>query len=211
MIRNIIWDVDGTLFDTYPAIIAAFQAVLIANGCSTAPGHIADLAQISLTHCVQVLAAEFSLDPDRTGAQFSNQYARSSLASQPPFPGVAQVCQAVSDLGGLNLIVTHRSLRSLRIMLEYNHLDHFITTSLSAQDGFPTKPDPAMFNELVHRFELVPTETLTVGDRDIDIQAGAAAGLCTCGFGSQIRQSRPDFLLTDYQDLLAILKNPLNH
>jgi phosphoglycolate phosphatase-like HAD superfamily hydrolase len=28
MFRNIIWDVDGTLFDTYPAIARAFQTAL---------------------------------------------------------------------------------------------------------------------------------------------------------------------------------------
>jgi phosphoglycolate phosphatase-like HAD superfamily hydrolase len=28
MFRNIIWDVDGTLFDTYPAIAKAFQVAL---------------------------------------------------------------------------------------------------------------------------------------------------------------------------------------
>jgi phosphoglycolate phosphatase-like HAD superfamily hydrolase len=29
MFRNIIWDVDGTLFDTYPAIARAFKAALM--------------------------------------------------------------------------------------------------------------------------------------------------------------------------------------
>jgi len=28
MFRNIIWDVDGTLFDTYPSMAKAFQAAL---------------------------------------------------------------------------------------------------------------------------------------------------------------------------------------
>ncbi|MGE5598647.1 MAG: HAD hydrolase-like protein, partial [Bacteroidota bacterium] len=28
MLRNIIWDVDGTLFDTYPPIAKAFQEAL---------------------------------------------------------------------------------------------------------------------------------------------------------------------------------------
>ena len=63
-----------------------------------------------------------------------------------------------------------------------------------------------MFNELVSRFALQRAETLAVGDRDIDIQAGSAAGLRTCGFGGEIKQSVPDFRLSDYQGLVALIK-----
>ena len=123
MIQNIIWDVDGTLFDTYPSIIATFQAVLNANGCSAPSEHIASLAQVSLQYCADTLAAEFGLDPDQTVELFSARYRQVSPADQPPFPGVVQVCQAVSALDGLNLVVTHRSLRSLKVLLEHHHLD----------------------------------------------------------------------------------------
>jgi HAD superfamily hydrolase (TIGR01509 family) len=207
MIRNIIWDVDGTLFDTYPAIIACFQAVLNANGCSAPTEHIASLVMVSLQHCADTLAAEFDLDPALTVEQFSARYAQVSPADQLPFPGLLQVIQAISALGGLNLVVTHRSLRSLKLLLEYYHLDQFFSACLSAQDGFPTKPHPAMFTELVNRFGLDPAETLAVGDRDIDIQAGSAAGLRTCAFGSQIRLSNPDYRIIHYQELLSLIKD----
>jgi hypothetical protein len=105
MIRNIIWDVDGTLFDTYPAIIACFQAVLNANGCSAPTEHIASLVMVSLQHCADTLAAEFDLDPALTVEQFSARYAQVSPADQLPFPGLLQVIQAISALGGLNLVV----------------------------------------------------------------------------------------------------------
>ncbi len=38
MIRNIIWDADGTLFDTYPAIASAFQAAMADLGAGCAIG-----------------------------------------------------------------------------------------------------------------------------------------------------------------------------
>jgi HAD superfamily hydrolase (TIGR01509 family) len=207
MIRNIIWDLDGTLFDTYPSIIAAFQAVLNANSFAAPPERIFSLTQVSLQHCADILSAEFGLDPEQTIEQFAARYRQVSPADQPPFPGVLQVCQAISALGGLNLVVTHRSLRTLKMLLEYHHLDQYISTCLSAQDGFPIKPDPAMFNELISRFGLDPLETLTVGDRDIDVQAGRAAGLRTCGFGAQISQSAPDLWVSDFHQLETLIKN----
>jgi phosphoglycolate phosphatase-like HAD superfamily hydrolase len=207
MIRNIIWDVDGTLFDTYPSIIASFQAVLAASGFSASNAYIAGLAQVSLGHCAETLAAEFGLDPAETVERFAAHYAQVAPNDQPLFPGVLQVCQMISAKGGLNLVVTHRSLRSLKILLEHHQLNQYMSACLSAQDGFPAKPDPAMFTELVNRFNLNPAETLAVGDRDIDILAGSAAGVQTCGFGGDIRQSNPNFRIRDYTELVSLLKD----
>ncbi len=207
MIRNIIWDVDGTLFDTYPTFVACFQAALAADGHTASAEHITELVLVSITHCAHSLAAEFGMHPDEMVARFSDQYAQTSPASQPPFPHVLSVCKAICEAGGLNLVVTHRSLRSLKLLLEYHHLDVYISASLSAQDGFPLKPAPAMFIELVNRFSLDPAQTLAVGDRDIDIQAGAAAGLCTCAFGDPVRFANPDFTFQDYRQLLPLIGN----
>ena len=43
MIKHIIWDFDGTLFDTYPAITRAFQQALVENPAAPrpSPGNLA--------------------------------------------------------------------------------------------------------------------------------------------------------------------------
>ena len=48
MIRNIIWDADGTLFDTYPAIASAFKAALADLGKEAAVDWIESLAKKSV-------------------------------------------------------------------------------------------------------------------------------------------------------------------
>jgi phosphoglycolate phosphatase-like HAD superfamily hydrolase len=56
MIRNIIWDVDGTLFDTYPAIAQAFKAALNDLGADASLDWIEGLARKSLGRCASTLA-----------------------------------------------------------------------------------------------------------------------------------------------------------
>jgi phosphoglycolate phosphatase-like HAD superfamily hydrolase len=46
-IRNVVWDVDGTLFDTYPAISRAFRAALREFGQDASLGRIVALARDS--------------------------------------------------------------------------------------------------------------------------------------------------------------------
>ena len=49
--------------------------------------------------------------------------------------------------------------------------------------GYPLKPDPAKFEEVIGRTSLKLRETLAVGDRYLDILSGYTAGVHTCLFG----------------------------
>src|SRR5512145_326871 len=60
---NIIWDFDGTLFDTYPAILKAFHTVLNEkHGLGVAERRMEDLVYISTKHCAEVLAGEYGME-----------------------------------------------------------------------------------------------------------------------------------------------------
>jgi phosphoglycolate phosphatase-like HAD superfamily hydrolase len=107
MFRNIVWDVDGTLFDTYPAIARAFKT-------------------------------------------------------------------ALNDFG--------------------------------KDDGYPKKPHPAAFEAILKTHELPREETLTVGDRDIDILAGRASGLFTCLFGNETEGVTADLTIRSFEELYRYLQ-----
>ncbi len=61
MIRNIIWDLDGTLFDTYPAITGAFQAALADLGKDAPLDWIDSLAKKSVGFCETSLSEHFQI------------------------------------------------------------------------------------------------------------------------------------------------------
>ena len=56
MFRNIIWDVDGTLFDTYPAIVKAIKTALSDLGVDAPLTWITEVARQSLSQADTVLA-----------------------------------------------------------------------------------------------------------------------------------------------------------
>ena len=95
MFRNIIWDVDGTLFDTYPAIAIAFQAALNDFGKEAALDWIEGLAKISLGHCVATLVNQFHLNEDNIGQAFEEHYGHVLPEEQPPFHGVITICKYI--------------------------------------------------------------------------------------------------------------------
>lgn len=205
MYRNIIWDLDGTLFDTYPAFTNAFSQAVKAQGATIPLNTISKLARVSLSDCAETLARRYQLDSDRLMADFGRFYAGIPYTNQPPFPGARQVCEHVLAAGGINVIVTHRSNSSTAGLLATHKMEVYFTAMVTAESGFPRKPDPAAFQEMIRVHNLKHDETLAVGDREIDILAGNAARVHTCLFGNAEIQARADMHITTFSQLLENL------
>jgi phosphoglycolate phosphatase-like HAD superfamily hydrolase len=205
MFKNIIWDVDGTLFDTYPAIAGAFRLALHDLGRDSPLDQIELLARGSMEACIRALAEEHGLSSDEITAGFSAHYAAMKPEDEPPFEGVIQVCEHVCRIGGRNVIVTHRSRRGTERLLEENNMQQYFAGWLTADDEYPRKPDPAAFNAAIQFHHLKPAETLTIGDRDLDVLAGRAAGLFTVRFGTDSADAIADLTIQDYAALMARL------
>lgn len=206
IIKNIIWDVGGTLFDTYPAMTAAFLSALAEHGIQAPAGWVRALAQISQKHCAHTLASTYHLDEETFWQRYRQFLKDAPPGEQLPFPGVRSVCRRVRRGGGLNLIATHRARESVEQLLRAHRLAALFSGCLTTSDGYPRKPDPAMLEVLVSQYGLERASTLAVGDRELDIQAGKAAGLVTCLFGSDGGETLPDLRIQRYAELLPLIR-----
>jgi phosphoglycolate phosphatase-like HAD superfamily hydrolase len=206
MIRNIIWDFDGTLIDTYPALTHAFRRALDDYGVQIPQELINRHAHESLTLYGDELARQYGLDPEEMQQCSLGYYANYPLDDQKPFPGVRQVCEYICSRGGANVIVTHRDADSARRLLKVYEMETYFADLMTTEGGYPLKPNPAMFEEVIRRCALKLRETLAVGDRDLDIQSGYAAGVHTCLFGSTTTEVEPDLRITSYKELLKYLQ-----
>lgn len=206
MIRNILWDVDGTLFDTYPAITYAISKTLSEMGASVALNVIDGLARQSLEGCLGTLSQRFKLDPDLLRLRFAESYRTIPPANQPVFPGAREICEHIHSIGGLNIIVTHRAISSTRSLLDAHDISSLFDAIFSVEQGHPRKPDPAMLEAAIRQFKLERAETLLIGDRDLDIQAGRAAGIRTCSFGRAQLSHPADLQIDHYSQLLGFIE-----
>lgn len=201
MLQNIIWDVDGTLFDTYPSIAKAFKAALDDLGESVALYEIERLARKSLSYCITALAGQYHLHKDDIEQKFVAYYDLITPEDQPPFPGVMALCEYICAIGGKNVIITHRGQEGTAELLAVHHMAPYFTGCLTRDDGYPRKPDPAAFTAVLKQYCLKSKETIAVGDRDIDVLAGQAAGVSTCFFGSASEGIPADLVISNFDEL----------
>jgi phosphoglycolate phosphatase-like HAD superfamily hydrolase len=186
---NILWDFDGTLFDTYPALVEGFI----------------ELSQKDLNH-VQVLKwlkidsltafKHYGIDEDkraeykRIDKQYSKEYSK-------PFEHLEKVLSAVDH----NIIVTHRDMESTMYLLEKYHLTHYFKEIVSVEEqGFDRKPHPSYEYVLKnHKIDLV------VGDRELDLLPARKLGIKTVAFQNQNIEA--DFHLESYEDFISTVQN----
>ena len=203
--RNLLWALDGTLFDTYPSITYAVSKSLNEMGCSIALNVIDGLVRQSIDHCLTTLSQRFKLDLDLLESLFAESYWTIDPANQSPFPGVREVCEAIHARGGLNIIVTHRSVQFALRLVRAHNFSTLIDDVFSVEQGYPRKPDPSMLLTALEKHNLNPGETLLIGDRDIDIQAGLAARVRTCLFGQTELTISSDLQINAYDQLMRLM------
>lgn len=206
MIRNIIWDVDGTLFDTYPAIAGSVKAALKDLGYDAPLDWLTGLTKITLNHCLTTLVAMYPLTKEAILERYEVEYARYELEDQPPMPGVVPICEYICAIGGKNVIVTHRGRDSTVSLLTTHKMVSYFAGWVTHDDGYARKPDPAAFEAAIRLHDLRREETITVGDREIDIEAGHAAGIIACLFDLKATKVKPELTISSFETLYQFLR-----
>jgi HAD superfamily hydrolase (TIGR01509 family) len=99
------------------------------------------------------------------------------------------------------LIVTHRHEVGMINLLKAHDMLNLFSGWVTADDNYAKKPDPAAFEATIKIHSLDREETLAVGDREIDILAGHAAGLKTCLFSQENPETVATLIVNSFQRL----------
>ena len=175
-VRHAFWDFDGTLLDTYPAMVRAFLAGAAEYGIAMAPERALALMKDTLWHCCQVVGAEHDVDALALVAAFRRHEQDELAKGLPPMPGVPEALAAMRDAGVKHYLATHRDLQSCEL-LEKAGLLRFFSGFVTQEDKLPRKPAPDMLLHLMAKHGLDPLECVMIGDRPLDTESGLAAGV----------------------------------
>ncbi|MBI5961446.1 MAG: HAD hydrolase-like protein [Chloroflexi bacterium] len=205
--KYLLWDFDGTLFDTYPALIQIIERALADLGGHETRQEIGRLLDITMDECFKVLLERHHLDAAAFDARLDFHYAQTTIHDRPPFPGAIRVCERVIAAGGRNYLFTHRGHKTLTELLDGYGVGGLLADRLSTADGYPLKPDPAGFIALIEKHDLPRDQVLAVGDRDLDVVAGQQAGVKTCLYDTVPSPGvHPDYLISSFEELENILE-----
>jgi phosphoglycolate phosphatase len=182
-VPTLVFDLDGTLVDTAPDLIAACHHVLAGIGLPPAPDAIVR-PRISFGSRAMIVAAlahhGVSLgdaDIDRLWHGFLARYAETLAVSSRPFEGVVAVVERHFDAGTRLAVCTNKIERHSRTLLEALGLaQHF--HAIAGRDTFTVmKPDPGHLLQAIDAAGGSRHRAVMIGDSDVDIATAKAAGI----------------------------------
>ncbi len=203
----LIWDLDGTLFDSYPAIVPSAQEICAELGLQYSAEYVYDFViRTSVGTLIEQAAAERSLDPVPLKARF-NRLSDSRIDWIHAMPHAAETLDALQAAGHRHFVYTHRGPSSFAI-LEQLRLTPYFTEVLTADSGFPRKPAPDAILYLMQKYALRPEDCFYVGDRSLDIEAAGRAGIRSILYLSPASPGKPtgreDHLVRDLAEILLL-------
>ncbi len=169
---SFIWDMDGTLVDSYPAIVPAVKQACGECGLFFEPDYIRE--QVIRSSVGSFLESLSIKDTALLKERFNNLN-DSNIEKIQSMPHAREVLSFLVDAGHRNFVYTHRGA-SCQAILKQCGLFPYFTEIVTALDGFPRKPAPDAIRYLMRKYELQPERCFYVGDRRIDMEAASNAG-----------------------------------
>ena len=216
-IKAVVFDLDGTLVDTAPDLMAATNHVLsllrrrpitmtevrsfVGRGARiliergvAATGDAIDEASLSYYH-----------------AEFLRHYEGHTADRSEIFPGAVALLTRLADSGIKAGVCTNKPEGLSRQLLDALDLSRFVGAIVGPDTIGVGKPDAAPYLETVKRLGVPAKNSILVGDSETDILTARAAKVpviaVTFGYTPKpVAEYGPDYLISHFDEVWDILK-----
>ncbi|MBU3614090.1 HAD-IA family hydrolase [Polynucleobacter sp. Latsch14-2] len=213
--HGVFFDLDGTLVDTAPDLVAATNRLLSARNLPLKPYE--QLRPCASAGARGLILGAFGIDtqhPDFIPLrdEFFSNYENALLVKSKLFEGIDNLLNQLDQASLSWGIVTNKSERFTNPLTELMGLSQRAVSTVSGDTTPHSKPHPEPILHAARIANIDPSKSLYVGDDIRDIVAGKAAGMKTvaaaygyCGCEEPPEAWGADFLIQTPQDLLQIV------
>lgn len=213
-IRLIIFDFDGTLGDTRRNIVTTMQMTIAELGLpSRRDAECASTIGLPLYGCFEALYPDTDKAIIQQCADTYRRIFQENLQSIKPqtFPKVVETLSALKRQGLTLAIASSRSHASLVELTQDLGISDVISYLIGADDVEKAKPNPEPVLNILAALGFDASETLVVGDMNVDILMGVRAGAKTCGvtYGNgtkrELEEADADYIIDSIDELIEFV------
>ena len=213
--KGVFFDLDGTLADTAPDLVAAANQLLIARNLPPKPYEV--LRPCASAGARGLIGGAFGINPEHPDFvplrdEFFSNYEKALLVNSVIFEGVDHLLNQLDEAKLPWGIVTNKSERFTHPLTELMGLRQRAVSTVCGDTTPHSKPHPEPILHAARIANIDPSKSVYVGDDIRDIIAGKAAGMMTiaaaygyCGCEEPPEAWGADYLVRHPKELLQII------
>lgn len=177
----VIFDLDGTLVDSLPDLVAAVNTVIAERG--KPPLGLVEVALMvgdgSPKLIERALAARGLAEAPLAPAleRFLSIYEADATRLTRPYPGVPEVLERLAAAGCGLAVCTNKPTRATRAVLDGLGLARYFAAVVGGDSMPVKKPDPGPLRAILERLGVAAGRAAMVGDHRNDVAAARGAGM----------------------------------
>jgi phosphoglycolate phosphatase len=212
---GIFFDLDGTLADTAPDLVAAMNKLLLARNLEPKP--YALLRPHASAGARGLLEGAFGINPEHPDFitlrdEFYGNYEKALLVESKLFDGIDHLLNQMDEARLPWGIITNKSERFTHPLADLMGLRQRAVSTVSGDTTPYSKPHPEPILHAARSSNVDPTKSIYVGDDIRDVLAGKAAGMKTvaaaygyCGCKEPPEAWGADYVVNHPSELLQII------
>ncbi len=214
MIKQIIFDLDGTLLDTIDDLATSSNYALSLHGF---PVHPLGAYRYFVGNGVRELLRRALPEENRTDEwvetlrkDFVTHYDSHNTVLTKPYEGIPELLKELKS-SGIVMAVASNKYHEATCKLTAHYFGELFAVVLGQREGIPHKPDPTVVRDIIARTGIPETDTWYVGDSSVDMMTAAHAGLTSIGVGwgfrpkEELRHYGAHFLVDRAEEITDLL------
>ena len=175
-LRAVVFDLDGTLLDSLPLVLAAISHALEPFGPRPTMEIFAKLGGPP-ERFLATLLDDLGNVPSALARMEAYHHENAHLIQ--PYQGVGGLLETLRRGGLMIALWTGRDRATTDALLRAHNLERYFATVVCGDDLPTHKPDPEGLREIMRRLSVEPQDCLFVGDADVDVLGGVGCGVDT--------------------------------
>lgn len=215
-IKSVIFDLDGTLLDTIEDLGDSVNEVLLARSypthsyekyCLFIGDGMENLIRRSLPN--ECLNDEHLIE--EVLKDYQEAYTRNWNKKSRPYDGIMECLEDLKSRNIISAVLSNKPHHFTEICVESLIGNEHFDVVLGQREGVEKKPSPIGALEICHTIKVNPKDVVFVGDTNVDILTGVAAGMTTIGVlwgfreEEELREAGANFIISSPSQILEVI------
>ena len=213
MYKAVLFDMDGTVLDTVGDLTDAINISLEKFGFPVrSQEEVKSFLGKGPAHFVNCAVPEGTDEPTRRQvlAFYEPYYDSHCQIKTAPYPGIMELLHCLKNQGIQLAVISNKQEAAVKA-LAARHFGDLLALAVGTSDSIPCKPNPAAVLSAMGELGVEKSETLYVGDMDVDLNTARNAGIaCACvswGFlgRKKLESLGAEHIVDSTEELLAFI------